>query len=469
MGQRGIHDDDTLPRTIVTHLRRRPLRYLLVGAAAASAASLLAHATAESASVAPKLRVEQVGSDSTSFNVVASIISGPTEAILWDAQYHLADAQRLADRVAASGRKLKAVIISHPDHDHFAGAAAIVERFPGTPVYMTAKALEEYRRTAPPAFRNEKSRSPQLFPDSIVTPTVLPSMQLTVDGQKVEVIPDLTGDVITGVNSVLWIPSISTVLASDVIFNNVHAWFGSSDTTSRRAWRQSIERIASLEPKVVIAGHKRDVSLPDSPDVLRAMDRYIADFDSLRSALPNAPALFQAMSAKYPTYSVAGLLRYAAMSAYGGRGLPGMVDNATVRPALTAVNKAWSQVRLTYDGAAAERMLAPDFYVQINGNRQTRQEFIAAVSQRGPTRLVRFDNPILTITKDPNKDEYVAVVMEKLEQERDRPDGSGVDRMYSLWVTRDGFRRVGSGWQIVFSEAVSFQNWVGQKPPFADW
>ena len=50
----------------------------------------------------------------------------PTEVLLWDTQYHLADARRVADRIAASGRRLKAIVLSHPDHDHYAGAAAIV-------------------------------------------------------------------------------------------------------------------------------------------------------------------------------------------------------------------------------------------------------------------------------------------------------------------------------------------------------
>lgn len=270
------------------------------------------------ASSAPKLRLEHVGSDSLSFNVIATLVIGPTEALLWDTQYHLADARRLADRITASGKRLKAIVISHPDHDHFAGAAVIVERFPGTPVYMTPKALEEYKRTAPPAFRGEKTRSPQIFADSIVMPQPLPSMRLTVDGERVEVIPDLTGDVITGVNSVLWIPSIGTVLASDVVFDGVHAWLGSSDTTSRKAWRASIKRIASLEPKVVVAGHKKDVNAPDSPDVLAAMDRYLADFDALRASAANGPALFQAMKAKYPDHAVSMLLRYAAQAAFRG-------------------------------------------------------------------------------------------------------------------------------------------------------
>jgi len=277
------------------------------------AVPLLDHPRPASATSAPTLRIEEVGSDSTAFDVVATIVTGPTEALLWDTQYHLADARRLADRIAASGKKLKAIVISHPDHDHFAGAAAIVERFPGTPVYMTAKALEEYKRTAPPAFNNEKSRRPELLPDSIVTPQPLPSLQLAIDGQKVEVIPDLTGDVITGVNSVLWIPSISTALASDVVFNHVHLWLGSSDTTSRVAWRNSLKRIAELHPTVVVAGHKKDVAAPDTPDILGVMDRYLVDYDSLRKTSPDGPSLYQAMSAKYPDYAVSGLLRYASM------------------------------------------------------------------------------------------------------------------------------------------------------------
>ena len=297
--------------------------FSLAGVAVALTLVALDRLDTASASLAPKLQIEEVGADSTAFDVVATIVMGPKEALLWDTQYHLADARRLADRIAASGRHLKAIIISHPDHDHFAGAAAIVERFPGTPVYMTAKALEEYKRTAPPAFNNEKSRAPQMLPDSIVTPQPLPSMQLTVDGEKVEVIPDLTGDVITGVNSVLWIPSIGTVLASDVIFNHVHAWLGSSDTTSRVAWRASIKRIAALHPKVVVGGHKKDVSAPDTPDVLDAMDRYLADFDSLRKTSANGPALYEAMQAKYPDYAVSGLLRYASMRAFRGAKPPG--------------------------------------------------------------------------------------------------------------------------------------------------
>jgi len=311
----------------VSHPRphRRLLGATTLAAATLASALLIAHHvnTASATLVAaPKLHIEEVGADSTAFDVVATIITGPTEALLWDTQYHVADARRLADRIAASGKHLTAIVLSHPDHDHFAGAAVLVERFPGTPVYMTAKALDAYRKTAARDFGGEKSRFPERLADSIVTPQVLPSNDLTVDGETVQVIPELTGDVISGVNSVLWIPSLSTVLAADVVFNHVHLWLGSPDSTSRLAWRASLKRIAALHPKVVVAGHKKDVSAPDSPDVLAAVDQYLADYDALRKTAANPQALFDAMQAKYPDYAVSNLLRFAAQVAFRPRAPP---------------------------------------------------------------------------------------------------------------------------------------------------
>jgi len=264
---------------------------------------------------ASKLHLEEVGSDSMSFDVVATLVVGPTEVLLWDAQYHLADAQRVADRIAATGKHLKAIIISHPDHDHYSGAAAIVERFPGTPVYMTAKGLAHFDTTKY-SFQREKSRRPSMLPDSLVTPQVLPSTHLTLDGEELTVIPDLTGDVIIPVNSALWIPSLRTVLAGDVAFNGVHLWLGSSSEASRAAWRASIARLAELHPAVVVAGHKKDVAAPDSPDVLRFMDNYLKDFDAFRKTSSNPDELKAAMLRKYPDLAVLVLLNYSAQVAF---------------------------------------------------------------------------------------------------------------------------------------------------------
>jgi glyoxylase-like metal-dependent hydrolase (beta-lactamase superfamily II) len=269
-----------------------------------------------SASQATKLHLEEVGSDSTSFDVVSTLIVGPTEALLWDGQYHLADARRMADRIAASGKHLKGIIISHPDHDHYAGTAAIVERFPGTPVYMTPAALAVYKATGDRGFQMERSRNAAVLPESLVTIKPLPSLHFTVDGEDVEVVPDLTGDSPTAVNSFLWIPSLKTVLAGDIVFNGVHPWMGTSTDANRKDWHLSLKRIADLHPTSVVAGHKKDIAAPDSPDVIAFMDRYLTEFDALKKTSADAQSLAAAMMQKFPDLAVPRLLFASAMAAF---------------------------------------------------------------------------------------------------------------------------------------------------------
>src|SRR5262249_57346476 len=115
-------------------------------------------------------------------------------------------------------------------------------------VYMTPTALAEYMRTAARDFGGEKSRRPTVMADSIVTPAALPSNHLMVDGETIEVIPDLAGDVLKATNSALWIPSLRTVLAADIAFNGVHPWLGASDAASRAAWRESLKKLAEYHP-----------------------------------------------------------------------------------------------------------------------------------------------------------------------------------------------------------------------------
>jgi len=281
--------------------RSLPLLALLLGSAEARA---------------QRLRLIQFTSDTSAFHVGSTLVLGPTEALLVDAQFHWSDAKREADSIAATGTHLKAIFITHGDEDHYLGAAAFVERFPGTPVYMTAAAIEENKHLMAPYVTRPRKDWPPESPDSLVTPQVLPSTALTVDGERVEIVPDQQGDVLRPSNSFVWIPSLRAVLTDDIVFNKVHPWLAASDAASRQRWHEAIKRIAALHPRIVIAAHKKSLDTPDTPDVLQAMDQYLTDFDAARVASPNAEALVAAMRQKYPDYSVPLLLNYSAQAAY---------------------------------------------------------------------------------------------------------------------------------------------------------
>src|SRR5215472_9003557 len=208
---------------------------------------------------APRLRLIQFTSDTSAFNVGSTLIAGPSEAILIDAEYHWSDAKREADSIARLGTHLKAIFVTHPDEDHYMGAAAFVERFPGVPVYMTPVGIEEFKRTSARFVDGLKKQAPAEAPDSLVTPQPLPSTSVTVDGERIEIVEDQQGDVLRPSNSFVWVPSLRAVLAGDIVFNQVHPWFGASDVASRQRWHQSIRRIADYRPAVVIAAHKRSL------------------------------------------------------------------------------------------------------------------------------------------------------------------------------------------------------------------
>jgi metallo-beta-lactamase superfamily protein len=167
-----------------------------------------------------------------SVNVSATVIVGPTEAIVVDCLAFAPDAAQVADSIAKLGTHLKAIYVTHADIDHYLGCAKLVERFPGTPVYMAPNALDRYKKVSGTAYAvSRKSIGTRAtLPDSLVTVQPLPSNTLTVDGEELVIHPDVQGDAIDSQNSFIWIPSLRAVLADDSVFNQVHAFLAAVTT-----------------------------------------------------------------------------------------------------------------------------------------------------------------------------------------------------------------------------------------------
>lgn len=129
-------------------------------------------------------------------------------------------------------------------------------------------------------------------------------------------IKDFQGDVLKTTNSFLWIPSLRAVIAGDIVFNGVYPWLGDSTLESRRAWHDSLQLIATLQPRVVVAGHKRNGGIPDSPQAVASMEKYLNDFESARKAASRADELLTVMKRKYPDWAQEKLLSLFSKSSY---------------------------------------------------------------------------------------------------------------------------------------------------------
>jgi hypothetical protein len=127
--------------------------------------------------------------------------------------------------------------------------------------------------------------------------------------------------------------------------------------------------------------------------------------------------------------------------------------------------REWTRARLALDKPTFEKMLAPDFYVQGRATKMSRQDFLNNISANVPgSKMTRFDVTVLTIL--PTEYGWEAIIQEKVEAER---TGGNQEKGYSLWITRDGWKKADGQWMITFSEAIGVEQWRGVKPPFIDW
>ena len=119
-----------------------------------------------------------------------------------------------------------------------------------------------------------------------------PTEGILVDGQVVKLIHVGQGDV-EG-STVFHVPSADAVICGDVVYNNVHMMMYEADEAKREAWIASIDVVASLNPKIVVAGHK-SVSAADLPDNLAASQQYLRDFTTLAKKGGTAKDLVRGM------------------------------------------------------------------------------------------------------------------------------------------------------------------------------
>lgn len=297
-------------------MRSARLRALTLPAAVLAAFFATA-GPAPGAAAPAKLALDVYTAPPTAFGVTSTLIYGPTEAVLVDAQFTNGDAEKLAERIAAvaPGRKLEAIVITHPHPDHYFGTAVLHERFPETPIYMSAAGIADWKTTVAGKLAYWGGAMGAAVPKSVPTPAPLPAT-LTVDGAALEIVSGLQGDVLAPANSYVWVPSLQAAVVGDLAYAGTHVWLAESNAATRADWKKSLQAIASRHPKVVVAGHKASPETPDSPAALDFVAAYIDTFETARARAKSADELVAAMKEAYPSAALEPVLTIAAQAAY---------------------------------------------------------------------------------------------------------------------------------------------------------
>jgi len=229
----------------------------------------------------------------------ATLISGEQDAVLVDALLTVGQARDLADWVAAHGKNLTAVYITHGHGDHWFGLSVILDRFPNARALAVPAVIEQMRQGSTPEFLASfwNSRFPGQIPDHLVLADPLPNH--TLDLERHPLVAVELGHTDTDNTTCLHVPAIGLVVAGDAAYNDVHLYLAESSPQSRQEWIAALDTIESLHPRAVIAGHQR-AGRHDGPEIIEETRQYIRDFDRIAQNTKTARELYEQVRALYP-------------------------------------------------------------------------------------------------------------------------------------------------------------------------
>ena len=229
------------------------------------------------------------------FPVTSTIVYGPHEAMLVDAQFQKRYADKLVQLIKATGKSLKYIYISHSDPDYYFGLAEIRKAFPAARVISTAQTAYLISATEKAKLKVWKDKLGADAPAELPVPEALTSDELTLDGEKVVVRRNRDDPA----HSYLWIPSSRTILGGISVSTGEHLWMADTTTPAAiDAWLRIIEDMKSLAPARVIAGHF--LTSDESPAQLDFVHDYLTAYKQAASASGTSAGIVAAMTAKYP-------------------------------------------------------------------------------------------------------------------------------------------------------------------------
>jgi glyoxylase-like metal-dependent hydrolase (beta-lactamase superfamily II) len=282
---------------------------LLTAALVAASTTLVTPAFAE-----PKpLEVQVFTASPNGFLVDSTLVTGDKDAILIDAQFDRADAHRLVAQILESKKNLTTVFITHSHPDHYFGLEVIHQAFPKAKLVALPATVAEIKKTWQGKVKQWQPMFGELVPANPVLPTALAGTSLTLDGQTLEIHGGVQGD--EAQCAYVWIPSLKTVVAGDIVYRGVHVWTAETKPEQRKAWLKSLEELAALHPTTVIAGHK-DPKLDNSPAGIDQTRQYLETFDAAVASAKTSEDAQAKVKAKYKDLQLDVILKIGADAQY---------------------------------------------------------------------------------------------------------------------------------------------------------
>ncbi len=205
---------------------------------------------------------------------------------------------------------------THGHGDHWFGTDLLLQRFPDAVAYATngTIAMMHQQGTVGRAELWDVD-FPGQIPPSPVNYRTIPVDGIELEGHRLLAVE--VGHTDTDDTTVLHVPSIGLVVAGDVAYNGVHQYLLESAHGGVEAWLVALDKVAALQPRAVVAGHKNK-DLPDDPAIIDQTRDYLLNARRLLAEKPSPREYFDEMIALYPDRLNVGPVWYTAVALLSG-------------------------------------------------------------------------------------------------------------------------------------------------------
>jgi glyoxylase-like metal-dependent hydrolase (beta-lactamase superfamily II) len=243
----------------------------------------------------PEIQVIQTSEASLYTNI--TLIKGEKGAVLVDAPFTRADAHRIVAAILESGKTLETLIVTHDHPDHFFSAEVIVDAFPAVKVVAAPQVVEDIWKSIPLKLKRWGAMLGPNGPRHPTAPTALDKSYVELEGHRIEIIGPMQGDHVH--STAVWVPDAKALIAGDLLFNEMHLWFGETTRDARLAWARSVDRLAALGATTVVAGHKKP-GLPDDVSALVYTKKYLETFERAVARSKGSSELAASIRSAFP-------------------------------------------------------------------------------------------------------------------------------------------------------------------------
>ena len=227
------------------------------------------------------------------------IIEGAREVMLVDAQLTKTNAEKVLQQIEETKKPLSTIYITHAHADHFLGLEVFREAYPGVRIIANSAVTDRINIVYQEKVDKWKKILGSGATSHVVAIGKLDGNFIQFESSQIAVLKNIQGD--TDENTMLWILGQRTLIAGDVVVNNMHLYTAETDSKAREKWLNSLQKIRELRPSVVIPGHGKVGAPLDANTAVGFTERYLLVFEEELKKAKDPDSFINTMKERFPS------------------------------------------------------------------------------------------------------------------------------------------------------------------------